>query len=363
MLRKMKTRLLHTATALLCAVTITSSGNLVYAATSSEELEEKTSELQGEVNTLNNELETLSSELENTSAAIEKKTSEIEESRLDVAAAKLNEENQYNAMKERIKFMYEGGNVSLLQILLDSESMSDFLNKAEYVTLISDYDREMLDEFKDIRKNIEEKQAKLEKHQQELAGLEKSLRTQQDTLNSRLSTATGELDEYSAQLKQAKEAEAAAKAAREAEAAEKAKAQKEQISSEKNSGKNSGTSTSESADISDTSTVALMAAILECEAGATYEGMIAVGTVIMNRVASSRFPNNVKDVIYQSGQFSPVSSGKLDRVLKRGPISSAYKAAKAVLGGERHPKVVDCLFFNASYTGKKGIHVGGNVFW
>lgn len=359
MLRKMKTRLLHTATALLCAVTITSSGNLVYAATSSEELEEKTSELQGEVNTLNNELETLSSELENTSAAIEKKTSEIEESRLDVAAAKLNEENQYNAMKERIKFMYEGGNVSLLQILLDSESMSDFLNKAEYVTLISDYDREMLDEFKDIRKNIEEKQIKLEQQQKELAELEKSLTTQEKNLNSRLSTATNELDEYSAQLKRAKEAEAAAKAAREAEAAEKAKALKEQNYSESSS----EDSSTESSDLSDTSTIALMAAILECEAGATYEGMIAVGTVIMNRVASSRFPNNIRDVIYQSGQFSPVRSGKLDRVLKRGPSSSAYKAAKAVLAGERHSKVIDCLFFNASYTGKKGIHVGGNVFW
>ncbi|MGN1165413.1 MAG: cell wall hydrolase [Lachnospiraceae bacterium] len=359
MLRKTKTHLLHTATALLCTVTITFSGNLAYAAPSSKELEKKTSEIQEEIDTINSDIDSLSSELENTTAEIEKKTSEIEKSRLDVAAAKLNEENQYSAMKERIKFMYEGGNISLLQILLSSESMSDFLNKAEYVTLISDYDREMLDEFKDIRKNVEKKQEKLERQQQELSNLEASLNAQKSDLTSKLSTASGELDEYTAQLERAKEAEAAAKAAREAEEAEKAKAL-EVKKAEENSSDNSNTG---SADISDTSTIALMAAILECEAGATYEGMIAVGTVIMNRVASSRFPNTIRDVIYQSGQFSPVNSGKLDRVLKRGPSSSAYEAAKAVLGGERHSKVKDCLFFNAAYTGKKGIIVGGNVFW
>lgn len=359
MLRKKKTYLLHTATALLCTVTITFSGSLAYASPSSKDLEKKTSELQNEIDTINSNIDTLSSELENTASEIEKITSEIEKSRLDVAAAKLNEENQYAAMKERIKFMYEGGNISLLQILLSSESMSDFLNKAEYVTLISDYDREMLNEFKDICKNVEEKQQKLEQQQKELSDLEEKLHTQKDTLTSKLSTASGELDEYTAQLTRAKEAEEAAKAEKEAEEARKEKA----LETQKAEGNSSDNSDSSTTDISDTSTIALMAAILECEAGATYEGMVAVGTVIMNRVASSRFPNTIKDVIYQSGQFSPVSSGKLNRVLKRGPSSSAYEAAKAVLGGERHSKVIDCLFFNASYTGKKGILVGGNVFW
>ena len=55
--------------------------------------------------------------------------------------------------------------------------------------------------------------------------------------------------------------------------------------------------------------------ILQCEAGSSYEGMIAVGTVIMNRIASSRFPDTLKEVVYQPGQFGPAMTGKLDRVL------------------------------------------------
>ena len=83
----------------------------------------------------------------------------------------------------------------------------------------------------------------------------------------------------------------------------------------------------------------------------------------MNRMASSRFPNTLKGVVYQKGQFSPAMSGWLDRVLAKGPNASAYAAAKEVLAGKRHQKVKDCLFFNAAWTGKKGVNVGGNVFW
>ncbi len=225
--------------------------------------------------------------------------------------------------------MYEGGNLSLLQILLSSESMADFLNNAEYVTQISDYDRDMLTEFQDICANVEKKQDELNRQKEELSKLETRLKKQKKELTSRLSETSGALEDYTNQLKEAQAAEAAVKEAKNA----------------------------------DSETIALMAAILECEAGISYEGMIAVGTVIMNRVGSAKFPNTIKEVIYQPGQFSPVRSGKLDKVLQNGPMPSAYKAAKAVLGGERNQKVKKCLFFWASYTGHSGINVGDNVFW
>ena len=63
----------------------------------------------------------------------------------------------------------------------------------------------------------------------------------------------------------------------------------------------------------------LFAALIECEAGSThYEGMLAVASVVMNRVNHRYYPDTITGVIYQSGQFSPVASGKLDKVLKRG---------------------------------------------
>lgn len=368
-----------TAAAFLCTTALLLNGSLVCASPSSETLEKKATDLQDEVNSLNSELATLGSKLEATSEEIKEKSAEIEKSKLDVSAAKINESNQYAAMKERIQFMYEGGNISLFEILLSSEDMSDFLNKAEYITMISDYDRNMLKELQDVRKNVEEKQDRLNQQQQELSALAKTLEIQQESLTARLSDASGNLSDYSEQLRLAKEAEAAAAEAQNssesgsldaktesakssgssASKAETDTKKEDSKPSEPSEDKNSSENTSpeEEDEPSDTTTVALLAAILECEAGGSYEGMLAVGTVITNRVASSRFPNNIRDVIYQKGQFSPVSSGKLDSVLKRGPSTSAYNAAKAILAGERHSKVKDCLYFNAAYTGKPGINL------
>ena len=79
-----------------------------------------------------------------------------------------------------------------------------------------------------------------------------------------------------------------------------------------------------------------MAAIIYCEAGAEpYQGKVAVGAVIMNRVRSSRFPNTISGVIYQKGQFGPAITGKLGRVLASGKATAeCYKAADAALAGE-----------------------------
>lgn len=87
----------------------------------------------------------------------------------------------------------------------------------------------------------------------------------------------------------------------------------------------------------------LMASIINCEAGAeSYQGKVAVGVVVMNRVKSKSFPNTIKKVIYQKGQFSPVRNGSLKKKLRQydaGKIKSAQwksciKAAKKVLNGQ-----------------------------
>lgn len=87
----------------------------------------------------------------------------------------------------------------------------------------------------------------------------------------------------------------------------------------------------------------LLAKIIQAEAGwEPYEGQIAVGAVIMNRIASDRFPyaNTIREVIYALGQFTPVSNGTLDSMV---PNESVWKAAAAVLSGENN--VEDALFF------------------
>lgn len=95
-----------------------------------------------------------------------------------------------------------------------------------------------------------------------------------------------------------------------------------------------GAAEAASVNVSD-SDLTLLAAIIQCEAGGEgYEGQLAVGAVVMNRVNSGSFPNSISGVVYQSGQFTPASSGKLSRVLSSGSISSScYQAARDALNG------------------------------
>lgn len=389
-------RALRSALAItICTVTIASVNTPVYSAPSTDELESTTSGLKGELNDLNSQLSSLSKELDNTSSQIEDLSAKVEKSKLDLASAQLDEEAQYDSMKDRIKFMYEGGGASLVQILLTSESMGDFLNKAEYVATISQYDRKMLEELQQVRSNVEKKQNDLEQQQSKLSGLQETLTSKRDELNSKISSTSGELADYQAQLDRAKAAEEALKLAQNDEVSGSVKAddtkntetsntntntnnanKNNQTASTNtnNTNKNNTTNTNTSTNTNSptvnngnstpasTTDVALLAAILQCEAGG-YDGMLAVATVIMNRVASPAYPGNLRAVIYQSGQFAPTWNGSLNRVLSKGASSTAYSVAQAALGGARHSAVINCLQFRSASTGVSGINIGGNVFF
>lgn len=104
---------------------------------------------------------------------------------------------------------------------------------------------------------------------------------------------------------------------------------------------------------------ALLAAIIFCEAGnQPYEGQVAVGAVIMNRVRSAVYPNSIAEVIYQAGQFGPAMSGWLDSVLASGGYTStAMQAAADALAGSN--PIGDCLYFGC---GNYGIQIGDHFF-
>ena len=103
----------------------------------------------------------------------------------------------------------------------------------------------------------------------------------------------------------------------------------------------------------------LLAALIFCEAGnQPYKGQVAVGAVVMNRIASGKYPNSMKAVIYQRGQFGPDATGKLDRVLRNGSYTATnLQAAEDALNGV--DPVEGCLYFGC---GKKGIKIGAHYF-
>lgn len=104
----------------------------------------------------------------------------------------------------------------------------------------------------------------------------------------------------------------------------------------------------------------LLAALIYCEAGnQSYEGMVAVGNVVINRVRSHKFPDTIKEVIYQSGQFSPAGSGWLDSVLRKGNIPDiCYEAADEALSGAT--PVGNAVYFSRGSRG--GQVIGAHVF-
>ena len=103
----------------------------------------------------------------------------------------------------------------------------------------------------------------------------------------------------------------------------------------------------------------LLASLIFCEAGnQPYEGQVAVGAVVMNRVKSGAYPNTISEVIYQSGQFTPAMTGWLDSVrANAGYTASAMQAAEEALAGSS--PVGDCLYFS---TGGWGMRIGEHYF-
>ncbi|HIX48413.1 MAG TPA: cell wall hydrolase [Candidatus Mediterraneibacter caccavium] len=103
----------------------------------------------------------------------------------------------------------------------------------------------------------------------------------------------------------------------------------------------------------------LLAALIYCEAGnQPYEGQVAVGAVVMNRVRSGSYPNTITEVIYQSGQFGPAMTGWLDSVLASGSYSDTARQAAADAIAGSNP-VGDCLYFG---NGNWGIQIGDHYF-
>lgn len=112
----------------------------------------------------------------------------------------------------------------------------------------------------------------------------------------------------------------------------------------------------------DADTTQLLAALIQCEAGCeSYEGQLAVGAVVMNRVRSGAYPSSIHGVIYASGQFTPALNGKVNTVYESGRISaSCVQAAQEAISGVSN--VGDMTHFRRN-NGRDGLVIGNHVFY
>lgn len=335
-------RWLRTGIALLSCIVLTLSILPSYAE-NSEELESKTSELETELEGINQELAAISEKISSTQMQIAITDGEIQRTQESLQVAEAKEAQQYEDMKTRIKYMYETGDATLLEWLCSAENLSDFLNKADFIQNISDYDRNMLAELQETQQQIASQKETLEAQQDSLTELQANLESQQVELQARAKATSTDLAAFQERLAQARAEEAARQAAAQ-----------QTVSSGINQ---SGSITVASDEIT------LLAALLECEAYQDYNSLLAVATVIMNRVADPRFGNSITDVIYASGQFEPVWTGRLDAVLSKGPTSLSMQVAQDAVNGARLAAVSDCYYFLYAGTGHAGVNIGNNVFF
>ncbi|MBR5800992.1 MAG: cell wall hydrolase [Lachnospiraceae bacterium] len=327
-------------------------------------LQETTEGLKGELSNLNANLTEVSNNLADLEGQIVDKEAEIEQTGKELAEAKATEEAQYEAMKKRVQFMYERRDYVLLEMLFGSANFSEMLNRHDYIEQLSSYDREQLVAYRETKEAIAAHEARLIEEKEELDDLKVKVEAEQSRVAGLVSQTSGKISSYQNQISET-EAEMLA--------------YEKQLEEQKNNIAQLQKQLEEERRLSelakkgawrDISQVAfaegdryLLANLIYCEAGnQPYDGQVAVGAVVMNRVMSGVFPDTVVGVIYQKRQFSPVASGRLALALAENRATPAcYRAADEAMAGKT--TVGNCLFFRTPIEGLTGTQIGGHIFY
>lgn len=320
--------------------------------------------LQGQLVILNDNLEEVSQNLSELEGDIADKEQEISDTEEALAKAEETVAWQYECMKKRIKFIYERSDAAYMEMLFSSGGFGDFLNKSQYIELISEYDHRMLEEYRETQKQIEETKAKLLQQKEELDELHEETVAEQGKVAGMVKNTANNIAGYADQISQAEGVALAYEAQVKQQEANIAALQK-QLAEEQAMSRLAAKSTWR--DISEVSFAEgdreLLAQLIYCEAGGEpYAGKLAVGSVVINRVLSSVYPDTVVGVIYQNKQFSPVGSGRLALALAEGRATPAcYQAADEAMSGATN--VGNCVYFRTPIPGLTGISIGGHIFY
>lgn len=327
--------------------------------------------LKAELNSLNEELTEATEHLAELEEQIDAKEAEIEQTRQELEEAKQTEADQYEAMQNRMQASYESPDTDYLEMLLSARSISELLNYADYISMLADYDNQLLLKYQETKEAVAAKEIALEEELVELEVLKQANLDEQARINALIQTTADYVAQYAAQISTAqaelaeieaeierKEAEIAAQQA-DVEALKK-QYQEELLMSQL---ANSSSKRDISQVVFEEGDRYLLANLIYCEAGGEpYEGQVAVGAVVINRVLSSVFPDTVSGVIYQRRQFSPVASGRLALALSQNKATpSCYQAADAAMSGVTN--VGGCVYFRTPIPGLTGIQIGGHIFY
>lgn len=189
------------ALAILCFCLTVKAGDV-------ESMENQSSELKNQLDNINQELIDIGSEITDTEEKIEETQGEIEKTQEQLAIARHREEEQYEEMKVRIKYMYENDSVTLLEVICEAENMGDFLNKLDFIQNISEYDRGKLDELHALQTTIAEQEQHLKDEQKSQKDMKAKLSSRQKDLQAKADQTGADINTLRQQIKQIKDEEA-----------------------------------------------------------------------------------------------------------------------------------------------------------
>lgn len=337
-----------------------------------EETQEQIDGLNGEKNTLQGRLNELTTQLSEVSehlaeleAEILVKEDEIATTRAALAEAEEQRDTQYANMMSRIQFIYEQSQTLYLEMIFSARSIADLLTSTEYISQMEDYDRRMLIQYEDTCTEISNTEATLVTEAEELAALKEEAEAEKARVDELIASTSNYIGIYADQI------EAAEEAAELYEQQLHEQEQEIQALQKKLEEERRLAALAANATVRDLSSVTfaegdryLLANLIYCEAGGEpYEGQLAVGAVVINRLLNGAFPDTIVGVIYQRNQFSPAASGRLALALAQNKATSrCYQAADEAMAGKTN--VAGCLFFRTPIAAVTPTYViGGHYFY
>lgn len=329
-----------------------------------EGLKGEKGDLQKELKNLNANLSQVVANLEDLEQQVLDKEAQIQETQAALEQARETEKWQQECMVDRVRLMYENRNQNVGSALLKEKSLSDMLNAADYYESIAAYEQKMLEEFKANRILIEEQEARLVAEKAELDNLKAAAEAEKSRVAGLISQTSNSIAQYAGQISEV-EQRALQYEADLKKAEEDLEALWEKLRTELALSQAAANATWR--DISEVNfaedDLYLLANLIYCEAGGEpYAGQLAVGSVVINRVLSSKYPDTVLGVIYQNKQFSPVASGRLALALAENKATpKCYQAAQEAMSGVTN--VGTCVYFRTPIEGLTGINIGGHVFY
>lgn len=340
-----------------------------------DEIQNKLSELENSkenlaeyVVKLNDSYTYILSVIEDLDTQISSKSEELDGIDEKISATEKQIEEQYDLMSLRIQFLYESNSTNFIESILSAASFEELINQIAYYNDIVEYDRSELEDLQASMSELNSMKDELSASLEELNSLKAEQNKQKAELEVLMAEASTNISNHQAQIDEAESVAAAMVEEMEAKrnSIEELKKEEEKRLAElarKESMAAAGETEEKVPYAPIDGDLRRLAAIIYCEArGEPYEGQVAVATVVMNRVESTRFPNTVEEVIAQPNQFTPYGMGLYAIALAKDDMQqSCIDAAKEVL--ENGVRSGDWLFFRTINNIVQGTYIGHHVFY